>query len=165
MKHIIIILLFLSSCFEQDFDESLMIDENRKEECWVIIQQSPKNQLFNGGGDFHIDGKDKDGKECECWSDNRWWVQFQDIMEVGDTFVKLKGTDHFVLCRKKIRIYSFYHKLKGKLYMNNFIDRHYQYDLYETPPIDTNLSISFDDPKRKIPYDIYDIPRIPKIKK
>ncbi|AWH86365.1 hypothetical protein HYN59_15165 [Flavobacterium album] len=54
-------------------------------------------------------------EDCTCKDNARWWVQYDDLLEKGDTIIKKKGSLVFSI-HKKDTILNFYWECQGKVY-------------------------------------------------
>ena len=111
MKKIFPIILFLSvfSCGKIDCDG--LSDLYRYEECLLIFEELPnKDSRLNAKGKHLITGE-----ECVCSDKGRWWAQFRDYLEKGDTIIKRKGELTFII-QKKDTVLSYQWNCEGKDY-------------------------------------------------
>lgn len=113
-KHtLIIILLYLVSC--QPFGDCKEYAEDCKEdECLLIVEKIPtdKYHVFDYEG-INLVTKEK----CDCDSDtsDRWWDDYNEYIEIGDTLIKRKGELTFNI-HKKDTVLSFNFECQGKVY-------------------------------------------------
>ncbi len=88
MKYLKALLLspfLLLSCLNVDCDELKYIYS--EEECIIVVENPPaKSSWFTVGGHSPFNQE-----PCECKSVNRWWSQFSEEIEKGDTIIKRKG--------------------------------------------------------------------------
>lgn len=88
------LLFFLNSCLEMNCEEFTEI--RKEEECLSIVEIPP-----NASPIFEIKGKHPYTNEpCKCKSTNRWWDQYSEQIEIGDTIFKRKGELTFNIHKK-----------------------------------------------------------------
>jgi hypothetical protein len=83
----------------------------KSEECLIVVEVPPARSAW-----FKVEGYNPyTHKPCECKSVNRWWSQFSEQIEKGDTIIKKKGELTFNI-HKKDTIITHYWECKGKVY-------------------------------------------------
>jgi len=111
MKYLIVLTLFVfSSCMKIDCIASAEVA--RKQECLLIFKELPSFSSYK------LDAKGKHlitKKECECSDENRWWAQYKEYLEKGDTIIKRKGELIFSI-HKRDTILNFNWECEGKVY-------------------------------------------------
>lgn len=70
---------------------------NAEEECFIVVETLPTlNTVL-----FKINGYDPTTqKRKTCESDRRWWNQYNNEIELGDTIIKKKGELTFNIHKK-----------------------------------------------------------------
>jgi hypothetical protein len=84
----------------------------RKQECLLIFEELPAFTSYS------LDAKGKHlitKKECTCTDKNRWWAQYKEYLEKGDTIIKRKGELIFSI-HKKDTVLTFDWECEGKVY-------------------------------------------------
>lgn len=108
---------FLFLCFfvlmgchsKSDCDELESL--NREQECIAIVTELPiYANVFLSNGINPITNK-----KCDCIETDRWWRNYIDEIEIGDTIIKKKGELSFNI-HKKDRVITHYWECKGKTY-------------------------------------------------
>ncbi len=111
MKYFYLILFFMFiSCSQIDCDSSALIAKER--ECLLIFEDLPRFSSYK------LDAKGKhliNKKECTCSDEGRWWVQYIEFLEKGDTIIKRKGELIFSI-HKKDTVLNFDWECEGKIY-------------------------------------------------
>ena len=102
-------ILFLYSC-SNGIDCSLSAKLNAETECIIVVNKLPSTVFFDAKG---IDPITK--KECKCSEGDRWWIQYKDEINIGDTIIKRKGELTFNI-HKKDTIISYEWECEGKTY-------------------------------------------------
>jgi hypothetical protein len=99
----------LTSCIKPNCE--LLAKDARQNECFIILTQKPPNGPYQ-----YLEGKSlKSGENCSCKDNGRWWSQYRDYMQVGDTIIKRKGELVFSI-HKKDTVLSFPWQCEGKVY-------------------------------------------------
>lgn len=111
MKKYSIGLIFLfTSCLNPDCET--LSKEARNRECLLIVEELPS--LYS----YKLEAKGKHlvtKKDCICSDADRWWVQYKDYLDKGDTIIKKKGELVFYI-HKKDTILSFNWECDGKIF-------------------------------------------------
>lgn len=111
MKYLVILFLIVfSSCIKIDCNSSAEYARNR--ECLLIFEELP---LFTS---YKLDAKGKHlitRKTCVCSDEDRWWSQYKNYLEKGDTIIKRKGELIFSI-HKKDTVLIFNWECDGKIY-------------------------------------------------
>lgn len=102
--------MFFISCLKVNCDKSIILSRNQ--ECLIVVEKfSPNNQSYlNAKGKSLINGDD-----CICTDTNRWWFQYRDQIEIGDTLIKKKGELTFSI-HKSDTVLSYQWICEGKEY-------------------------------------------------
>ena len=111
MKYsIILLILIFNSCIKIDCEASAEIA--RKQECLLIFEKLPafSSYKLDAIGKHLITKKD-----CTCSDENRWWVNYSEYLEKGDTIIKKNGELIFSI-HKKDTILKFPWECEGKIY-------------------------------------------------
>lgn len=116
MKYLFLNLLFLTlfSCGSQVENCALLANACRSDECLLIVKKVPGIR----DGKFNYKGVNPlTQKECDCNSSisDRWWADYKDYIEIGDTLIKKKGELIFSI-HKKDTIMSFNFECGDKVY-------------------------------------------------
>jgi len=109
-KYCIGLSFLLASCLNSDCE--LLSKEARNRECLLIFEVLPS--LYS----YKLDAKGKHlitKEDCVCSDADRWWGQYKDYLEKGDTIIKRKGELVFYI-HKKDTILQFNWECKGKIY-------------------------------------------------
>ncbi|MFV0172339.1 hypothetical protein OBK15_07250 [Empedobacter falsenii] len=101
--------LLLFSCSNKA-DCAFSAKLNADSECTIIVSKLPSTVFFDAKG---IDPITK--KECKCSEGDRWWTQYKEEIEIGDTIIKRKGELTFNI-HKKDTIISHEWECEGKTY-------------------------------------------------
>lgn len=102
----------------------------------IIITKKPKGNQRK----YRITGIHKE----TGWEFEKTFYELYDYdkyLNIGDTIVKIKGMNYFVICKENYRIYQLSYCKNEKEYTNRFIDSFYKYKLNEMPTIDSALSV------------------------
>jgi hypothetical protein len=84
----------------------------RENECLIIVKDIPHKY----GADFEINGRSlKTGKDTLYDEENRWFCNYYENIEKGDTIIKKKGELVFSI-HKKDTILKFNWECEGKIY-------------------------------------------------
>lgn len=113
MKKILLIsVIFFISCNNLKVNVEKNAIEDRKTECLQIYRELPvfDTPFLNSKGKHLITGK-----ECECEDAGRWWIQYKNYLDKGDTIIKKKGELVFSI-HKKDTVLNFSWECEGKLY-------------------------------------------------
>lgn len=102
-------LLVLASCL--DIDCEALKKEHSRQECIIVVEEPPKQSVWFKVKGYHP----KTGEKCECESSNRWWSQYSEEIEKGDTIIKKKGELVFSIFKKDTIIHHHW-ECKGKKY-------------------------------------------------
>lgn len=104
------LLFLLASCLKPDCE--LLSEEAKKRECLLIFEELPA--LY----DYKLNAKGKNlttKEDCVCSDADRWWVQYKDYLEKGDTIIKRKGELVFEI-HKRDTILKYNWECEGKTY-------------------------------------------------
>ena len=102
----------------------------------VILTKKPEGNQR----DYRVTGIHKEtGWEFERMIN--YIYDYDKYLNIGDTIVKIKGKNYFIICKKKYRIYHLRYCNNEKEFTNSFIDSSYKYKLNETPTIDSAISV------------------------
>ena len=106
----ILILLFLFSC--DKIDCNTLAKQAKERECLLIVETLPvfTSPLLDASGKNLITKK-----QCTCSDGSRWWAQYRDDIEIGDTIIKKKGELVFSI-HKKDTMLTFDWECEGKVY-------------------------------------------------
>ncbi|SUP53870.1 Uncharacterised protein [Weeksella virosa] len=104
------IFISLNSCFNIDCDK--LMEVARERECLLIVEKLlPYDETtLNAKGKSLIDNS-----ECICKDRGRWWTQYRDEIELGDTIIKRKGELIFNI-HKKDTVITHHWQCEGKVY-------------------------------------------------
>jgi hypothetical protein len=114
MKYTILFLcLCLFSCGPGG-DCGLIANAYRADECLLIVDKIPgmRDGKFNYKG---INPITKKVCDCNSVTSDRWWANYKEHIEIGDTIIKKKGELIFSI-HKKDTIMSFNFECDGKVY-------------------------------------------------
>ena len=89
-----------------------LAENARDRECKIIVQKMPK--FFSPSLDAQGINPET-GEQCTCSDGGRWWNQYTQYIEIGDTIIKKKGELIFSI-HKKDTILSFKWECEGKVY-------------------------------------------------
>lgn len=113
MKNRIIILivsLAFLSCLKVDCEKNMQYARNG--ECLIIFEKFLPYQEYS----FNAKGKSlKNGEDCTCKDEDRWWTQFRDQIVEGDTIIKRAGELTFNIYKKDTML-SYQWECEGKKY-------------------------------------------------
>ncbi|MBF0597977.1 hypothetical protein [Faecalibacter rhinopitheci] len=104
-------ILFLYSC-SNGIDCGLLVKFAVENECIIIVNKLPSSPSPTLDA-IGINPTTK--KECECSDGGRWWSQYRNEIEIGDTIIKRKGELTFNI-HKKNTIISHEWECKGEIY-------------------------------------------------
>lgn len=108
----ILLVIFVSTLISCKIDCDLLMQEDRKSECLIIVKEPlDHDQISLNAKGISL----KDGKECICSENNRWWHLYSDQIEPGDTIIKRKGELTFNI-HKKDTILTYNWECEGKVY-------------------------------------------------
>ena len=114
MKKVSVLLCFcFFSCGSQVENCDLLANACKADECLLIVKKlTDKYSRFDYKG---INPVTK--KECDCNSStsDRWWADYKEYIEIGDTLIKKKGELIFSI-HKKDTILSFNFECGEKVY-------------------------------------------------
>lgn len=114
-KHIILFFTYacLFSC-GPTYNCNDSAEDLKGDECLLIVKKTPSDteSRFNYRGINPITKQDCD---CDSSRSDRWWVEYKDHIEIGDTIIKKKGELIFSI-HKKDTILSFNFECDGKVY-------------------------------------------------
>ncbi|MFV0211835.1 hypothetical protein OBK22_08535 [Empedobacter falsenii] len=114
MKYsIIFTFLFVITSCNQKPDCKFSAKLNSKSECTIIVNKLPSTVFFDAKGTDPINKK-----ECKCSEGDRWWTQYKNEIEIGDTIIKRKGELTFNI-HKKDTIISHEWECNGNTYHPN----------------------------------------------
>ena len=107
---ITIVFLILNSCDKIDCET--LAKKAKERECLLIIEKLPvfSKSTLDAEGKHLITKKD-----CKCSDGSRWWTQYRDYLEEGDTIIKRKGELIFSI-HKKDTVLNFNWECEGKVY-------------------------------------------------
>lgn len=113
MKNTFIVLIIstlISSCLQVDCEKVIQLARDR--ECLIIVEKFlPYNEYsFNAKGVSL-----KNGEECTCQDEGRWWTQYRNEIQKGDTIIKRVGELTFNI-HKEDTILSYQWECEGKKY-------------------------------------------------
>lgn len=96
MKNILLleILIFLSSCSGINCEE--LEKSYRDDECLIVVETPPDGSVWFNVKGYHPETQ----ASCKCKSANRWWDQYSEQIEIGDTIFKKKGELIFNIHKK-----------------------------------------------------------------
>ena len=86
---------------------------DRDNECLLIVEHFDKYNPF-----FGFSGTNPyTNKKCDCINEQsyRWWNEYQEKIEIGDTIIKRKGELIFNI-HKKDTVLSYNWECEGKIY-------------------------------------------------
>ncbi len=111
MKRIVVlIIIFCSSCMKPDCERSA--EAMKQKECLLIFEKLPSFTSYKlDATGKHLITK----KECTCSDESRWWAQYKNYLEKGDTIIKRKGELIFSI-HKKDTVLHFNWECEGKIY-------------------------------------------------
>jgi len=113
MKKLIVIpfLLLIFSCNQKPNCEAfLRID--RDSECLMIVE----SRDWGTSGNLAMDGRNPvTNEKCDCNEENRWWANYRNEINIGDTIIKRKGELTFNI-HKKDTIISHEWECDGKTF-------------------------------------------------
>lgn len=102
--------LLLFSCIKIDCEENAKLARER--ECLIVVEKFLPYQEYS----LNVKGKNIiDGKDCNCVDKGRWWNQYREYIEPGDTIIKRKGELTFSI-HKSDTIISYQWICEGKEY-------------------------------------------------
>lgn len=109
-KFLLLIISILLGC-DSKSDCNELETLNREQECIAIVTELPvyANIFLSNGIDPNTN------KKCACIEADRWWRNYIDEIEIGDTIIKKKGELSFNI-HKKGRVITHYWECKGKVY-------------------------------------------------
>lgn len=103
----------LFSC-GSNYDCDIVANAYKNDECLLIVKEIPgkRDGKFDYKG-IHLFNKN----ECNCNSQtsDRWWANYKEHIEIGDTIIKKKGELIFNI-HKKDTVLSFSFDCNGKIY-------------------------------------------------
>ncbi|MDK7676148.1 hypothetical protein QP547_10085 [Weeksella virosa] len=106
----LLILFLINSCFEIDCKKLKDVAKDR--ECLMIFEDLlPYDETTLNAKGTNI----LDGKSCICKDRGRWWVQYRDELDPGDTIIKRKGELTFNI-HKKDTVITHHWQCEGKVY-------------------------------------------------
>lgn len=98
------------SCLKVDCEKIIQLAIDR--ECLIIFEKFLPYDEYA----FNAKGKSlKNGEDCTCIDKGRWWTQYKDRIELGDTIIKRAGELTFSI-HKKDTILSYQWECEGKKY-------------------------------------------------
>lgn len=113
MKYVILLCFSLCSCGPL-YDCDLIANDLKTDECLLIVASIPgkTDGRFNYKG-LHLVTK----KKCDCDSDrsDRWWANYKEHIEIGDTIIKRKAELIFSI-HKRDTVLSFNFECDGRVY-------------------------------------------------
>ncbi|MDQ6528086.1 hypothetical protein [Flavobacterium sp. LHD-85] len=116
MKYILLLCSFLSlfSCGNQLENCNLLANACKADECLLIVQKIPgiRDGKFNYKG---INPLTKKACDCNSVTSDRWWADYKEYIEIGDTLIKKKGELVFSI-HKKDTVLSFNFECGEKVY-------------------------------------------------
>ena len=115
MRHIILLCICLNlfSC-GSPYDCNGLAENYRTDECLLVVEKIPGIR----DGRFSYSGVDPIAKkECDCNStrSNRWWADYKEYIEIGDTIIKKNGELVFSV-HKRDTVLNFNFECGGKVY-------------------------------------------------
>lgn len=100
----------LISCTQIDCEK--LKQPARERECLVIVEKFLPYQEYS----LNVKGRNLiNNEDCICKDEGRWWNQYRDLIELGDTIIKRNGELTFNI-HKKDTILSFQWECEGKKY-------------------------------------------------
>ena len=105
--------LILFSC-GPTYDCEQIANAYRYDECLLIVKKEPGDldDRFDYRG---IDPVTQKGCNCNSSTSDRWWANYKEHIEIGDTIIKKQGELIFSI-HKKDTILSFNFECDGKVY-------------------------------------------------
>ena len=105
------LLFIIFSCNQNSNCEAfLRIDKN--DECLMIVE----NKDWGTSGNLAMDGRNPfTNEKCDCNEQNRWWANYRNEINIGDTIIKRKGELTFNI-HKRDSIISHEWECDGKTY-------------------------------------------------
>lgn len=107
---ILIISLIVTSCIKVDCEKIIQLARDR--ECLIIVDK------LLAYDEYSLNAKGislKNGEECTCQDKGRWWTQYRDQIQKGDTIIKRAGELTFNI-HKQDTILSYQWECEGKKY-------------------------------------------------
>lgn len=109
----ILFLTLILFCLFSCVNCKLYTKDIKEEECIILVETLPTPNTVN----FKVSGYDPITQKTKtCKSANRWWNQYNDEIEIGDTIIKRKGELTFNIHKKDTIISHKWHCYEnGKL--------------------------------------------------
>lgn len=105
-----LMLLILSNCGGVNCVK--IVEDYKKDKLWIVFIENQSKESYHY---FKIKGKNKSNEDTIYAEENRYFCEYKNKFEIGDTLIKNNGETIFSI-HKKDTILSFPFECDGKVY-------------------------------------------------